>query len=106
MNKLTPIIILTLALVSCGKKTDKIKAVDGSSCSVVETANGALIKCEDGSEVEVSNGSDGQDGQDGANGVDGQAGLSAYELAVQLGFTGTLEEYLASLEGEDGRVRS
>lgn len=29
-------------------------------------------------------------------------GLSAYDLAVQEGFSGTLEEWLASLQGEDG----
>jgi hypothetical protein len=34
--------------------------------------------------------------------VDGKDGLSAYELAVQNGFEGTLEEWLASLKGADG----
>jgi len=33
-----------------------------------------------------------------------QDGLSAYELAVQEGFTGTLEEWLASLKGDPGDV--
>lgn len=32
----------------------------------------------------------------------GEDGLSAYELAVQEGFEGTLEEWLDSLKGEDG----
>jgi hypothetical protein len=31
-------------------------------------------------------------------------GLSAYELAVQRGFNGTLDEWLASLKGEDGEL--
>ena len=35
--------------------------------------------------------------------VDGKDGLSAYELAVQNGFEGTLEEWLASLKGEPGK---
>lgn len=38
----------------------------------------------------------------GADGADGSNGLSAYELAVQQGFTGTLTEWLTSLQGEDG----
>lgn len=33
---------------------------------------------------------------------DGVDGKSAYELAVELGYTGTLEEWLASLKGETG----
>ena len=38
----------------------------------------------------------------GINGKDGENGLSAYELAVQNGFTGTLTEWLESLKGTDG----
>ncbi len=59
-------------------------------------------------------GADGQDGQDGINGadgadgVDGSNGKSAYELAVEDGFEGTLHEWLLSLavrgsDGESGR---
>lgn len=47
-------------------------------------------------------GQDGQNGVDGQDGADGADGLSAYELAVQEGFVGTLTEWLASLEGADG----
>lgn len=36
------------------------------------------------------------------NGTDGTDGKSAYELAVESGYTGTEEEWLASLHGEDG----
>lgn len=36
-------------------------------------------------------------------GVDGKDGLSAYELAVENGFEGTLEEWLDSLRGEQGK---
>lgn len=39
-------------------------------------------------------------GADGKNGLDGK---SAYDLAVQEGFEGTLEEWLFLLKGEDGK---
>ena len=38
----------------------------------------------------------------GGGGGIGQDGKSAYELAVENGFVGTLEEWLESLKGEDG----
>lgn len=41
--------------------------------------------------------------QTGGNGTNGENGLSAYELAVQNGFTGTLTEWLNSLKGADGK---
>ncbi|MEC2307594.1 hypothetical protein [Bacillus atrophaeus] len=43
-------------------------------------------------------GATGSKGATGAAGKDGKDGLSAYELAVQQGFTGTLDEWLASLK--------
>ena len=47
--------------------------------------------------------SEGQSGSNGTNGKDGENGLSAYELAVQEGFTGSLAEWLNSLKGTDGK---
>ena len=44
-----------------------------------------------------------QNGSNGTNGKDGENGLSAYELAVQNGFAGTLTEWLNSLKGADGK---
>lgn len=41
--------------------------------------------------------------QNGSTGKDGEKGLSAYELAVQNGFAGTLTEWLNSLKGADGK---
>lgn len=38
-----------------------------------------------------------------AGGVSGSAGKSAYEIALEHGFTGTEAEWLASLKGADGR---
>lgn len=49
--------------------------------------------------VETSQGSPTPGGPPGADGADGK---SAYEIAVEHGFTGTEEEWLASLEGADG----
>ncbi|MCG8397248.1 hypothetical protein LWS67_11840 [Bacillus atrophaeus] len=43
-------------------------------------------------------GATGSKGATGAAGKNGKDGLSAYELAVQQGFTGTLDEWLASLK--------
>ena len=54
----------------------------------------------------------GTDGRDGLTpsidpmtghwkGKDGRDGKSAYEIAVEAGFSGTLEEWLASLKGEE-----
>lgn len=47
-------------------------------------------------------GKDGVDGKDGKDGVDGKDGKSAYELAVENGYSGTLNDWLFSLQGEDG----
>ena len=41
-------------------------------------------------------------GDDGSSGQTGADGKSAYELAVENGFTGTLDEWLESLKGSDG----
>lgn len=53
-------------------------------------------------------GADGEDGQNGVDGVDGAdgapgaAGLSAYQIAVEHGFSGTEAEWLESLQGAGG----
>lgn len=47
-------------------------------------------------------GSQGPAGETGPQGETGPAGMSAYELAKQLGYTGTEEEWLASLQGPAG----
>ena len=69
----------------------------------------------DGSDgVDGSDGKDGKDGEDGQNGKDGEDGKdgangkSAYELAVEDGFQGSLHEWLLLLavrgaDGKDGR---
>ena len=48
------------------------------------------------------NGRDGIDGKDGINGKDGENGLSAYEIWLNCGNTGTETDFLNSLQGEKG----
>lgn len=47
-------------------------------------------------------GGDGLNGKDGINGKDGKDGLSAYQVAVSLGFVGTQAQWVASLKGVAG----
>lgn len=52
-----------------------------------------------------TNGLDGKDGKDGVNGLDGKDGIdgkSAYEIAVDNGYSGTEVEWLESLKGKQG----
>ena len=44
----------------------------------------------------------GADGTNGTNGTNGTDGKSAYEIALDNGFTGTESEWLDSLKGQDG----
>ena len=61
--------------------------------------------------IDYIDGVDGQDGYtpikgvdyfDGTNGINGEDGLTAYELAVQEGYSDTLENWLISLKGDKG----
>ena len=47
-------------------------------------------------------GADGQDGVDGLEGVNGTDGLSAYEIWLDLGNTGTEQDFIDSLVGPEG----
>lgn len=47
-------------------------------------------------------GKDGKDGSNGANGTNGKDGLSAYQVAVANGYTGTQTQWLQSLVGSTG----
>lgn len=49
-------------------------------------------------------GTDGAPGQDGAAGPKGDNGKSAYQIALDGGFKGSEEEWLASLKGEKGEA--
>lgn len=52
--------------------------------------------------IQGEEGEQGETGPTGATGAAGDDGLSAYELAVEEGFIGTLEEWLESLIGPEG----
>lgn len=45
-----------------------------------------------------ADGKNGEDGQPGVNGENGADGKSAYELAVEQGYTGTLEDWLSEMK--------
>lgn len=73
-------------------------SVDGAAIATVEDgADGAPGK--DGAD-----GSNGKDGKDGAPGEKGADGKSAYQIAVENGFSGTEAEWLASLKGPIGET--
>lgn len=52
-------------------------------------------------QTQVLKGDKGDPGKDGVDGKDGADGKSAYQIAVDNGFEGTEEEWLASLQGDD-----
>lgn len=55
---------------------------DGSSCSVSQAENGALLSCTDGSAVLILNGTNGTNGLNGSNGVDGAVGAAGTSCSV------------------------
>lgn len=70
---------------------ESLKGKDGvSGVNGVDGVNGA-------NGVDGIDGSAGANGIDGIDGVDGEDGKSAYEIALENGFTGTVEEWLGSL---------
>lgn len=83
--------------------------VDGKSAYQIAVDNGypgteqawlASLKGEKGDTGTA--GKDGRDGTDGAAGRDGVNGASAYEIAVQHGYSGSETAWLESLHGADG----
>lgn len=68
-----------------------ITITNGSSSSTKYVCNGAQ-------------GATGQNGSNGTDGEDGEDGLSAYEIAVENGYTGSEAQWLATLVGPQGDV--
>lgn len=62
----------------------------------------ALMAAEGARGKQGPNGVQGPDGEKGEPGEQGERGESAYETAVELGFVGTEEEWIASLHGQNG----
>lgn len=83
-----------------GKSAYEIAVDNGFSGTVEEWL--ASLKGEKGNTgatgAKGEKGDTGATGAKGATGAAGKDGKSAYELAVQQGFTGTLDEWLASLK--------
>ncbi|MBQ7873532.1 MAG: SGNH/GDSL hydrolase family protein [Oscillospiraceae bacterium] len=77
---------------------DGIDGIDG-----IDGANGADgYNGKDGADgADGRDGRDGVDGKDGKDGMDGKNGLSAYEIALQHGYTGTIEDFVKLLLGSD-----
>ena len=77
---------------------------DGSSCTAkaLKDGKGYKIVCGGDSVGVVMSGAEGAQGVKGDSGVAGAAGLSAYDIAKAGGYTGTEEEWIASLKGEQG----
>ncbi len=71
------------------KKSKKLIALLSVCCMAMAAT--ALVGC-------AEDGKDGINGTNGTNGENGAPGKSAYELAVESGFVGTLEEWLESLK--------
>lgn len=85
---------------------DELKALFGTGKDITQELFETLIDELQG--LDGKDGIDGSDGEDGTNGEDGDkgdtgdTGKSAYEIAVDEGFDGTVQEWLESLKGDKG----
>ena len=68
--------------------------------TITTYGDGTVIES-DATNISGAKGQDGANGQDGSNGNNGE---SAYQIAVDSGFEGTEEEWIASLKGEKGET--
>ena len=87
---------ILFSLCACQTDTVQKNGIDGKDG--VNGADGADGK----NGIDGKDGIDGENGKDGQNGKDGINGKSAYDLAVENGFVGTVEEWLDSLKGSNG----
>lgn len=116
-NLLFPFLLIFLCFCTAGCRNDKqyeyVTGLDGKDgngiLSIEKTDTNGLsdiytIYFSNGSEFSFSikNGDNGQPGSDGQNGINGENGKTAYELACEAGFTGSVDEWLDQLRGEKG----
>ena len=122
--------VSSLAFLACSGEdgVDGVNGADGTSCyaKALKDSSGFELYCGDEYVGTLKNGEDGakgdtgdkgdkgdtgakgdtgekgDKGDKGDQGAPGENGLSAYEIAVANGFTGTEEEWLASLKGNPG----
>ena len=101
--------VSSLAFLACSGEegVDGVNGADGTSCyaKALKDSSGFELYCGDEYVGTLKNGEDGDKGDKGApgeNGSNGENGLSAYEVAVANGFTGSEEEWLESLKGDPG----
>ncbi len=87
-------------IAGAGVSSIDLTATNGKTDTYTITFNDGTQKT-----FNITNGADGEKGETGSKGDKGDtgaAGKSAYELAVEQGFEGSLEEWLVSLVGEKG----
>ena len=119
--------VSSLAFLACSGEdgADGVNGVNGTSCyaKALKDSSGFELYCGDEYVGTLKNGEDGAKGDkgdagdkgdtgapgengtnglNGENGKTGENGLSAYEIAKAGGYTGTEEEWLASLKGNPG----
>jgi hypothetical protein len=76
--------------------------VDGDRVGIKKNSDTEYVYTQKLTGKDGQDGADGKDGNDGSDGAAGKDGDSAYEIAVENGFVGTKEEWIASLKGKDG----
>ena len=82
--------------------TSASEAAVAAAEDIDETVAVALQAAKDSGDFDGADGRDGQDGAPGPRGDAGEDGASAYQIAVDHGYTGTEAEWLESLQGEPG----
>lgn len=92
--------ILVFALSIQGKLTDASQLPPSGQAGHAYSVNGELYVWSENTDSWENVGN--IKGEKGDTGNTGEDGLSAYEVAVNNGFVGTSEEWLASLKGEKG----
>lgn len=89
---------MTLTVIYFGLSLNKLKRREKMKKTILKLFVLLLTFVMIFSSCKKKNGVDGQDGKDGQN------GKSAYELAQDAGFKGTLDEWLLTLVGEKGEI--